>query len=104
MFVEKLTRQDVEVFIKALGLEERYEITSINHINVYSLNKWDIRLKSKSTGVRAGIAFDDFVVFGDTNYYTKNVFKAFMYAKFGEEYKQAFNERLKQKYESELIK
>ena len=32
------------------------------------------------------------------------MFKAFMYFKFGNEYKNAFNENLRKKYEEEMIK
>ena len=104
MFIERLKKEDVDVFIHALGIKNRYEITSVEQIKVYSINRWEIRMKSKSSGFRARICFEDFTVYGDWNVNTKLVFKAFMYAKFGEEYKQAFNENLKQKYESEMIK
>ena len=104
MFIERLTKEDVEVFIKASGLNNRYEITSVDQIKIYSINRWEIRMKSKTSGFRARICFEDFHIYGDWNVNTKQVFKAFMLAKFGDEYKQAFNENLTKKYQSELIK
>jgi len=104
MFIERLTKEDVEVFIKALGLNNRYEITSVDQIKIYSINRWEINMKSKSTVRKNHIYFVDFNVYGDCTGYTKQVFKAFMLAKFGDEYKQAFNENLTKKYQLELIK
>lgn len=104
MFIDRLTKDDVQDLISRLGLE-RYEIMSVDHINVLNINRWDIRLKSKSTGIKSIIFFSDFDIFGEVvNYSTKDVFKTFMHERFGDEYKQAFNERLRKKYEEEMIK
>ena len=104
MFIDRLRQKDIDVFIKALGLCDRYEIMSVDRVKVYSIDRWEINMKSKSTGRRNHIYFVDFNVYGDCTSYTKQVFKAFMLAKFGDEYKQAFNENLRKKYESEMIK
>ena len=103
MFIEKLTQRDIVELVKQVtgfngkiakvGKTEReMRISYLNdwYENILSVSDFDIK----------------YVVncFEETTAQHKNLFKTFMLKKFGNKYKDAFNNNLKQKYESELIK
>ena len=104
MFVERLTTNDIEILITALKLKDMYWIANIESPKYCMGNVWKIRMVNKSSGFRSKISFNDFKIYGNCPFNASKIFKAFMYAKFGDEYKQAFNERLTKKYQEELIK
>ena len=107
MFVERLTKEDIIEFINSCSIK-KYSITDINHFNFYGFNRWDVRLEKVDkydsfNKFKYTIVLEDFSIDGAC-LIDKKLFKAFMYKKFGEEYKQAFNDQLKRKFEEELIK
>lgn len=105
MFVERLTKDDVRELINSLNIKD-YSITLIQRIDIYGFNRWSVDLlkndEFRSRPSRATVVIEDFRTYG--LWVDKKLFKAYMYKKFGEEYKQAFNDQLKRKYEEELIK
>lgn len=103
MFIEKLTKKDIlDLTEQIMGLDgiiprisRTIKEVSVSYIAETSSNQ---------------VVFDDFDVrvigtmFDKTTTKHKNAFKNFMHAKFGEEYKQCFNENLNQKVQNESIK
>ena len=102
MFVEKLTKDEIKELIYSLNIGN-YAVESIDYIGVYDINRWWVELKNND-GIGKSIFVSDFEIQAKGLYMDKNIFKSFMYKKFGEEYKQAFNDQLKRKFEEELIK
>ena len=103
MFIEKLTKKDIVSIIK--------EVMNFDG-EISSIRKTDKEIIVRYMGIWYAheITISDFSVnaninaIDETKVEHQNKFKAFMLNKFGDKYKQAFNEKLKQKYESEMIK
>ena len=104
MFIEKLS--DVEIrsyvesnihneWIKQYGSVSRYSDEAIVTLTMFS-------------GALRRVTLNDFEIDADLDYADQSEINAqwknYMFKKFGNEYKQAYNEYLKQKYESEMIK
>ncbi len=102
MFVEKLKEEDVTQFVTK-NLDKKVSSVKFadNAINVYFNNEYSCWME--------GLIFTDFEIIlllrGDFDANMLNEkWTAFMQQKFGDEYKQAFNENLRKKYEAEMIK
>lgn len=104
MFIDRLTKDDVQELITDLNLDKNFWISDVNYLDFYEFQRWEIKLVRKTSGFRSTISFKDFEIHGNCSSYDKQAFKDFMCKKFGDEYKQAFNERLRKKYEEEMIK
>ena len=130
MFVEKLNERDIELLIKTFLKKYNvpYHLENIKHLNtshstIWKSNIWGAKIifEDKSFVQKSNVcAISDFEIRIGTGFYLNpeepslfdkdeieemfTNFKKFMYKKFGDEYKQAFNENLKKKYESEMIK
>lgn len=125
MFIEQLKEKDVQTLVKRVLGKKKYRVYQTKYFENSKL--WGVDVRFENTTFK-GQEIKELVVFGDfhlemgkadsplckinpsTIYWNHEVehmfetFKAFMLKKFGDEYKQAFNENLKQKYESEMIK
>ena len=104
MFIEKLKESDVEKLIQEIDDGKRYKILSSKFWDIGAFSKWVVELQRIEDQRQCSISFSDFNITTTFLGITQSEFKMAMYHKFGEEYKLAFNENLKQKYESEMIK
>ena len=104
MFVEKLTDADIKEFIERnIQVEYIQEYCSVNRYG----NEGSLFLRLINGALRC-ISFNDFNIGTEMENVDvdslKSAWKNFMLQVFGNEYKQAYNENLRQQYESEMIK
>ncbi|MBQ9786346.1 MAG: hypothetical protein IJW25_02655 [Clostridia bacterium] len=104
MFIEKLKESDVEKLIQEIDNQKRYKILSLNFWDIDAFSKWVVKLERIDDQRQCSIYFSDFNITTSFLGITQTGFKTAMYHMFGEEYKQAFNDNLRKKYEQELIK
>ena len=102
MFIEKLTDEDIKQLMskfvrkaKLIEIERQERCICVS----YATKEFDIVAIIENFDVHVFAAG-----FDTTSPKTTRLFKLFMLEKFGDEYKQAFNENLRKKYESEMIK
>lgn len=101
MFVERLTKKDIVNLMKKLGYCVDFNlIKTENSIQIrfqFNLNPYCLTIEDFSIKLVVNC-------FDSTKPKHNNLFKLFMKDKFGDEYKTAFNENLRKKYEAEMIK
>jgi len=103
MFIERLSYNEIKDFVQ--------EATKMQADSIGKIGDEQVVLIYNTEGVnqeKSGVYLKDFEcrsqLLNSTTKSLKKQWKQFMYSKFGEEYKQAFNEDLKRKFEEELIK
>ena len=104
MFIEKLSDDDIRAFVVE-NIQDEF-IQEYCSVNRYG-SECSVFLRLKN-GALSCVSFNDFNIGADMESVCvenlKLQWKKFMHQKFGDKYKQAFNENLKRKYESEMIK
>ncbi|MBQ9786347.1 MAG: hypothetical protein IJW25_02660 [Clostridia bacterium] len=104
MFIERLSDAEIKTFIES-NIQDEY-IEEYCSVNRYG-NEGSLFLRLMNGSLRC-ISFNDFNIGTEMENVDvdglKSAWKNFIYQKFGEEYKQAFNDNLRKKYEQELIK
>ena len=104
MFIERLSDEEIKSFVKQYVKNDwtgeyralnRYGDEASLFITIYG-------------GALRSVCINDYNISTDLEYVDRDeigsLWKKFMYEKFGDEYKQAFNENLRKEYESEMIK
>ncbi len=104
MFVEKLTSSDVEKIAKKLTLAKTYKVVDVKNLSIAWYSGWQVTVVNSVTGGRRTFTLTDYEIVNHIAKEDNERFKQLMYAKFGDEYKTAFNENLRKKYEAEMIK
>ena len=104
MFIERLTDYEVEMFLKdAQNIFAKKISRSQNEIMVLAPD-FETAFGNKNTCVHLSDFHADIETTLATCYALKKQWIDYLQDKFGEEYKQAFNENLKGKNKQELIK
>jgi len=105
MFVERINREELSKAIKSIDIDvDIYEFLKRNDEGLY------IQIDNGCMGPNPEFVITDFEVKSLNSYaritekFMKKFMKKFLLEKFGEEYKTAYNENLKNKFEEEIIK